>query len=252
MQVRDVVANGLSWDGSSCLVLITCALACLASPFSTVATLGSTTASTLGETAPPNASSLQFSLSSASVDREAAISYYGAAKRRLGLLEPSLLHVQLTCSYSMLGNYAIAFVGTFMSIAFIELAQPSNAGRWAQASLLLCWFFVYSTSIGPIAFAIGTEVSAVRLRSKTVSFGRGTYYALSIFNTIIAPYMLNTGSGNLKGKTAFLPGALTVLMLVWSWFRLPETKDLTPGTLDHLFNNEAPTRKFTKEAKKYQ
>ncbi|KAK5199918.1 hypothetical protein LTR92_000459 [Exophiala xenobiotica] len=177
-----------------------------------------------------------------------------------------------------LGNYSIAFVGTVLSwflqtrfgrrpiyiggltcmlplmfiIGFLDLATASSGIRWAQASILLIWFFFYSLTIGPIPFAIGTEVGAVRLRTKTVSLGRNTYYVLNILNTIIAPYMLNPANANLKGKAAFLPGALTVLMWLWSFFRLPETKGLAPETLDHLFANKVPTRKFLQESKKFQ
>jgi SP family general alpha glucoside:H+ symporter-like MFS transporter len=179
---------------------------------------------------------------------------------------------------SPIGNYSIAFIGTVLSwliltrygrrtiyiagitamlplmfiIGFLEFV-PTNSGiRWAQAAILLVWFFIYSLSIGPIPFAIGTEVGAVRLRTKIISLSRNTYYLLNIVNTIVAPYMLNPTSLNLKGKAAFLPGVLTVCMWIWAFFRLPETKGLTPKTLDHLFENRVHTRKFLEEAKKYQ
>ncbi|KAJ3544955.1 hypothetical protein NM208_g2757 [Fusarium decemcellulare] len=176
------------------------------------------------------------------------------------------------------GNYSIAFVGTVLSwimitrygrrtiyiagltamlpimftIGFLDLAPAKSSVRWAQAAILLVWFFIYSLSIGPIPFAIGTEVGAVRLRTKTISLSRNTWYLLNIINTIVAPYMLNPANANLKGKAAFLPGSLTVCMWIWAFFRLPETKGLTPETLDHLFGNRVPTRKFQEEAKKYQ
>ncbi|KAM0438623.1 hypothetical protein ACHAPT_001375 [Fusarium lateritium] len=176
------------------------------------------------------------------------------------------------------GNYSIAFVGTVLSwvilsrygrrityiggltamipimftIGFLDLAATRSSVRWAQASMLLIWFFIYSLSIGPIPFAIGTEVGAVRLRTKTISLSRNTYYFLNIVNTLVAPYMLNPANANLKGKAAFLPASLTVCMWIWAFFRLPETKGLTPETLDHLFGNRVATRKFQEEAKKYQ
>ncbi|KAJ3457880.1 hypothetical protein MRS44_015021 [Fusarium solani] len=176
------------------------------------------------------------------------------------------------------GNYSIAFVGTVLSwlmisrygrrtiyiagltamlpimftIGFLDLAPDASRVRWAQASMLLIWFFVYSLSIGPVPFAIGTEVGASRLRTKTIALSRNTYYLLNIVNTVVAPYMLNPANANLKGKAAFLPGALTAFMWIWAFFRLPETKGMTPETLDHLFGNRVPTRRFVEEATKYQ
>ncbi|KAI0017655.1 sugar transporter [Xylariomycetidae sp. FL0641] len=177
-----------------------------------------------------------------------------------------------------LGNYAIAFAGTLTSwfiqtkcgrretylwglvamlppmliVGFIDLAPASENIRWAQAALLLVWFFLYGSTIGPVPYAIAAEVGASRLRSKTISLGRNMYYVLSILNTIVAPYMLNPSEGNLKGKAAFPAAALTAVLVVWTFFRLPETKNMTPETLDRLFHARVPARKFLEESKKYQ
>jgi SP family general alpha glucoside:H+ symporter-like MFS transporter len=145
-----------------------------------------------------------------------------------------------------------AMLPIMFTIGFLDLAPDASRVRWAQASMLLIWFFVYSLSIGPVPFAIGTEVGASRLRTKTIALSRNTYYLLNIVNTVVAPYMLNPANANLKGKAAFLPGALTVFMWIWAFFRLPETKGMTPETLDHLFGNRVPTRRFVEEATKYQ
>ncbi|KAI2462978.1 vegetative cell wall protein gp1 [Annulohypoxylon bovei var. microspora] len=79
--VKEASENGIRWDSQSCLVLITCALACLSSPFQRGAVANGT----------PDSSR---SLSVTSVDQATASSYYLAAKKRLGLLEPSIIHVQ--------------------------------------------------------------------------------------------------------------------------------------------------------------
>ncbi|KAM5345649.1 hypothetical protein ACJ41O_011510 [Fusarium nematophilum] len=80
-KVRDAAENGPRWDGPSCLVLISCALACLSAPFHSEVGLDGTPESTR-------------STASACVDQETAASYYLAAKKRLGLLQPSLLYIQ--------------------------------------------------------------------------------------------------------------------------------------------------------------
>ncbi|TDZ37523.1 hypothetical protein CTRI78_v011109 [Colletotrichum trifolii] len=79
--VKNAIENGLRWDGPSCLVLIACALACFATPFQSESTLSGTPES-------------MRSSASSSADPDTAQAYYFAAKKRLGLLEPSLLQVQ--------------------------------------------------------------------------------------------------------------------------------------------------------------
>lgn len=52
------------------------------------------------------------------------------------------------------------------------------------------------------------------------------YYFLSILSTVISPYMLNPTEGDLKGKATFPAAVFTALLVVWTYFRLPETKGL--------------------------
>ncbi|KAF4919665.1 1-aminocyclopropane-1-carboxylate oxidase [Colletotrichum viniferum] len=79
--VKAAIENGPRWDGPSCLVLIACALACLATHFEQDSFLNSTPESIR-------------STASNSTDLDTAQAYFFAAKKRLGLLEPSLLQVQ--------------------------------------------------------------------------------------------------------------------------------------------------------------
>ncbi|KAH8895263.1 sugar transporter [Thozetella sp. PMI_491] len=151
--------------------------------------------------------------------------------------------------------YLVGLVGMFVPMAtagFIDLGDGSSTIRYAQAAVLLVWFYAYGSTVGPIPYAIAAEVGASRLRTKTISLGRNSCYFLLIINTIVAPYMLNPAAGNLKGKAAFPAAALTLILLVWAYFRLPETKNMTPETLDRLFHDRVPARKFKEEAKRYQ
>ncbi|KAL1846988.1 hypothetical protein VTK73DRAFT_165 [Phialemonium thermophilum] len=81
VQVKRVAENGPGWDGTSCLVLIACALGCLASPFHP----------NPGHVESPGSN---HPLAACVPDHDAAMSYYLAAKKRLGLLQPSLDYLQ--------------------------------------------------------------------------------------------------------------------------------------------------------------
>ncbi|RSL53990.1 hypothetical protein CEP54_010135 [Fusarium duplospermum] len=183
--------------------------------------------------------------------------------------------------YLSIGNAGLAFVGTVSSwfvmtkygwrtiylgglcamipimglVAFLDFATETSRGavvRWAQCSLLLIWFFIYGVSIGPIPYGIAANVGAANLRTKTIALGRNTYYFLSIINTIVSPYMLNPSELDLKGKAAFLPWGLTMCMIAWTFFRLPELKGMTQETLNNLFEAKVPARKFVEVSKQYQ
>ena len=107
-------------------------------------------------------------------------------------------------------------------------------------------------SIGPVPYGIAANVGAVNVRIKTISLGRNTYYVLSIINVVVSPYLLNPEEANLQGKAAFPAAGLTLMMIVWTFFRLPEIKGMTTETLDHLFLKGTSARKFREAAKEYQ
>jgi SP family general alpha glucoside:H+ symporter-like MFS transporter len=177
-----------------------------------------------------------------------------------------------TDSFSMsIGNYAMGAVGTALSwllitwfgrrtifigglmlmclilftMGFTALAPSSNDGAiWAQAVLLLIWVFVYDISVGPVAWAVASEVSATQVRAKTIAIGRTGSYIVNIIFNFATPYMLNPTAGNWKGKSAFFFGGTCALSLVWAYFRLPELKGRTYEEMNILFWKKTPARKF--------
>ncbi len=55
---------------------------------------------------------------------------------------------------------------------------------------------------------------------------------------------MNPTQWNLKGYTGFVWGGTTFVMLVWGFFRLPETKGRSYDELDVLFAKKVSARKF--------
>jgi SP family general alpha glucoside:H+ symporter-like MFS transporter len=62
------------------------------------------------------------------------------------------------------------------------------------------------------------------------------------------PQIIGRNAWNWGAKGGFFWAGVSALFLVWTWFRLPETKGLTYTDLDLLFEHEVPTRKFSPEA----
>lgn len=170
-----------------------------------------------------------------------------------------------------LGSYSIAFTGTTLSwfllayfgrrtiylggllfmgplmwiIGFLSFGPAgSRSFLWAQAILLLVWFGGYGLTIGPVAWVIASEVSAGKMRNKTIGVARNFYYLILIVNAVVAPYMLNPKEGNWKGKAAFPAAVMSLFWFLWAYFRLPETKGRTYAELDVLFEKKVSARCF--------
>lgn len=132
-------------------------------------------------------------------------------------------------------------------VGFVSVGAGNSAsGNYAQASMMLIWLLVYYLTVGPICYAIISETSSTRLRSKSVCLSRITYYIAQIICNVVNPYMLNPTAGDWKGKTGFFWAGWAFLFFVWTYFRLPETKGKTFEELDILFARQIPARKFAK------
>jgi SP family general alpha glucoside:H+ symporter-like MFS transporter len=172
-----------------------------------------------------------------------------------------------------LGGTAIAFLGTDLSwwlithfgrrtlymsgqgilcatlviIGIINCASSSKDAIWAEAAFCIFWLFIYSLTVGPIAYAIVSETSSVRLRPLTVSLARTSYQIVNIISQVLEPYFMNPTAWNASGKTGFFWGGTAFLMFLWAYFRLPEGRGRTYEELDILFERKVPARKFSSE-----
>lgn len=129
-------------------------------------------------------------------------------------------------------------------IGFLDFGRDNSAVVWTQASLMDIWTFIYQTTVGPICFVIISEISATRLRSRTIAITTAVQAAASIVFTIVLPYMMSTADGDWRGKCGYLFGGISLCCYVWCFFRLPESKGRTFEELDIMFERKVPPRKF--------
>lgn len=63
----------------------------------------------------------------------------------------------------------------------------------------------------------------------------------------VTPYMYNVGagSGNLGAKTGFVFMGSSILLLVVSYFWIPEIRGLTTEEIDYLYGNKVSPRRFS-------
>ncbi|KAL4988144.1 general substrate transporter [Aspergillus falconensis] len=176
-------------------------------------------------------------------------------------------------SFNMsLGQYAFGVVGTLVSwglmarfgrrtlyvsglfvlviilfsVGFTSLSD-TNAASWAIGSLLLLFTFTYDCTIGPVCYSIVSEIPSTQLRGKTIVLARNVYNVFMIGNGVIVPRMLNPTAWDWGGRTGFFWGGITLLLLCWAYFRLPESRGRTFAEMDILFERGVDARRFEKE-----
>jgi SP family general alpha glucoside:H+ symporter-like MFS transporter len=129
-------------------------------------------------------------------------------------------------------------------IGFLDFGRSNSNVIWAQASLMDIWTFCYQMTVGPICFVIISEVSATRLRGRTIAITTAVQAFASIIFTVAMPYMLNSDEANWRGRAGFLFGGISLVCFIWCFFRLPESRKRTFEELDILFERKVPARKF--------
>ncbi|KAK9318726.1 general substrate transporter [Lipomyces orientalis] len=143
-----------------------------------------------------------------------------------------------------LHGMAVMFV-LLLIVGFVSLAPESNTGAsWAIGSMLLVFTLIYDCTVGPVCYSLVAELPSTRLRSKSIVLARNVYNIASIFNAIVTPYMLNPTAWNWKGKTAFFWAGINAVLVVWTFFRLPEPKGLAYSEINVLFERKVSARKF--------
>jgi SP family general alpha glucoside:H+ symporter-like MFS transporter len=97
-----------------------------------------------------------------------------------------------------------------------------------------------------MAWTITPEIASSRLRQHTQSIGFLVQAVSSWVFHMIVPYIYNTDAGNLGAKTGFVFAGLSAVLLVASWFVVPETAGRSVEEIDAAYQQGIPPRKFHK------
>lgn len=124
------------------------------------------------------------------------------------------------------------------------ISNPAPSIAWAIGSMLIVYTLIYDITVGPICYAIVSEVPSSELRSKTIVLARMTYNLLNIVSNVITPYMLNPGAWAWGAKAGFFFAGTCTLSLVFTAFNIPETKGRTFAELNVLFRQRTKAWRF--------
>ncbi|KIX06842.1 uncharacterized protein Z518_04818 [Rhinocladiella mackenziei CBS 650.93] len=129
-------------------------------------------------------------------------------------------------------------------IGFLGIPEIKPAYGYASGALLMVFMFTYDLTVGPVCYSLVAEIPSTRLRIKTAVLARNCYNVAALCANFLNPPILNPTAWNLRGKGGFVWCGFCFLVLVWSFFRLPEPKGRSPAELDVLFEHNISARKF--------
>jgi len=124
----------------------------------------------------------------------------------------------------------------------------TNPGTLAIGKLLvamICLFTFGYTATAPYAWLVGSELPSLVLRSATYGVASSCNFVLNFLGTYSAPFFINPAANPGWGATyGFIWFGSNLIVAIFVWFCLPETKDRTLEEIDELFEAKVSPRKW--------
>ena len=79
-------------------------------------------------------------------------------------------------------------------IGIVSVASTSDGAKWVAGALTVVWLLTYSLTVGPVAYTIVSETSAIRVRAKTVCLARNAYALMNIVCSTVSPHVPSASS----------------------------------------------------------
>ncbi|TVY67545.1 Maltose permease MAL31 [Lachnellula suecica] len=131
-----------------------------------------------------------------------------------------------------------------MAIAYTKASVGSPAAGKALVGLSIVFTWVYGIGQGPVLWALTSEIPSQRLRSQTIGIAGGLNFVFGWLCAFCTPYFINPDALDWGPKYGYIWGASNVILVVWVYFFVPETKSRSLEQLDELFQKRVPTWKF--------
>jgi SP family general alpha glucoside:H+ symporter-like MFS transporter len=92
------------------------------------------------------------------------------------------------------------------------------------AGMMIIINLAFKLSLGPACYTMVSEMPNSRLRAYSIVLARGAYILTSVITNQITPRQLSQTDWNWGGKAGFFWFGTCFLSLVYTFFRIPETR----------------------------
>ncbi|OQV09313.1 hypothetical protein CLAIMM_13447 [Cladophialophora immunda] len=143
----------------------------------------------------------------------------------------------------LIGFAAQAICMIIVAAVFQHLSTSTTGGKVLVAFTIIYLFF-YNMCIAPYLYLCAGEIPTQRLRGYTLGLSIGVSFAWNWVATFTAPYFLNPEELNWSGKYGYIWFASNIIILIFVYFLVPETKDRSLEEIDEMFEEKLSAHKF--------
>ncbi|KAI1340586.1 MFS transporter [Xylariaceae sp. FL0016] len=178
-----------------------------------------------------------------------------------GVANPFGFSLMITCMGLLGGLFSICFVRylgrrtiILVGVSACGLAQLAQAVAWsvkpgseAAGQVVITFialFTFFYVAYAPFAWLLGGEYPNSALRGYCFGFATALNFVGNWLGTFTAPYFINPASLGWGPMYGYIWSASNLVVVVFTWFFLPETQDRTLEEIHEMFEAKIPTRKF--------
>ncbi|KAM0665207.1 hypothetical protein ACQRIT_006073 [Beauveria bassiana] len=144
------------------------------------------------------------------------------------------------------GTFMAVFFFIFGSVGSIHEDNRSPAMTNLMVACLMLFYFFYNLSWAPVSFIVVSEIAAQRVREKTNLFACVISVLTTFVTSFTIPYLISDKFANLGARVGYIYGSTSLIMIVATYFFIPELKGRTLEEVDQLFASGMPLRQFGK------
>ncbi|KAK5219370.1 hypothetical protein LTR99_010399 [Exophiala xenobiotica] len=144
----------------------------------------------------------------------------------------------------LLLGFAMQAICMLIIATVYQYKSTSSAGGKAMVTFVIVFTFFYNMCVAPYLYLSAGEIPTQRLRGYTLGIAIGIGFFFNWLCSYTAPYFLNPLELNWGGKYGYIWFGSNVVIFIFIFFCVPETKDRTLEEIDEMFEAKLPARKF--------
>ncbi|KAI2641022.1 MFS sugar transporter-like protein [Xylaria nigripes] len=133
--------------------------------------------------------------------------------------------------------FCMFYIGIYVRVAPPEEGDPVPVAGYFALAFIFVFAAFFQFGWGPACWIIVSEIPTARLRPLNVALAAATQWLFNFIVSRTLPVMLATLGFKGYG-TYFLFGSFGVIMIVFVWFFIPETKGISLEHMGELFGEE--------------
>lgn len=137
---------------------------------------------------------------------------------------------------SLLGGYVV-MAASMLIFATVStgMGQSSPTAQHVLVAFLCIWAFTFGATSGPIVWVSSAEIHSLQLRTLGQGYAVAIYEIFSFGAAFWTPYMLNPSYGNMGTNVGYFYFGVTVVIIILTFFFVPETGRLSLEQIDEYF-----------------